>query len=436
MRHLRLTPTALAMATLLACFSGATQAAGLTFSCPANPPAGTTATLAVSTSGAWTVDGDATWDALSPGIAPTTRIFQHSMWASVAGRPGQWISINEQATPGSFFFRSADSIDIDPSKVDVASISASVVMSADNYLPNFLVKPDGQPQVLHGTGSATPSIFFQRLSTQSFAGNLGFQSGSNHVGLEVRNHEPTQGGGASPIGVYGEITLTATCLPTPPGPVDDTYPMTPGQTSLSDNVGGNDTLPGTPEWSLLTPPPANTGNLVFNPDGSFTFTPAPGFSGPVDFSYQLCSGPNATAPCAPAKVHITVPPAPVAPAPVNDSFSVTPGQALSASVTGNDQNVPATPEWSLVTPPPAADGTLVFNPDGTFTFTPAIGFTGPTTFTYQLCSGPGQTAPCTPATVTLSPAGSVAPVPGLGGWALLGLTAMLAGLGVRRKRAI
>ena len=79
----------------------------------------------------------------------------------------------------------------------------------------------------------------------------------------------------------------------------------------------------------------------------------------------------------------------------------------------------------------------MFNPDGSFTFTPAAGFTGPTSFTYQLCSGSSQTAPCAPATVTLSAApvaGSVAPVPGLGTWAMLGLTALLAGLGVRRKR--
>ena len=401
------------------------HAALLTFSCPVNPPSGTSAEVLIVTKAGWTADRDALLDS-----------YRHNAWFNPApARPGLWVSPPMGTnTSAPFTYTSGDQVNVDAAVVDPASVSVQANVAVDNVLTDF--KLQGPNTLVLPVGAAN----FAALTTWPSANPGLTAGGAYNVAFTLHNgngqgSEPSQTTG-QPMGLYAEVKFTATCLQTPPVPVDDTYPMTPGQTSLSDNVGGNDTLPGTPEWSLLTPPPANTGNLVFNPDGSFTFTPAPGFSGPVDFSYQLCSGPNATAPCAPAKVHITVPPAPVAPAPVNDSFSVTPGQALSASVTGNDQNVPATPEWSLVTPPPAADGTLVFNPDGTFTFTPAIGFTGPTTFTYQLCSGPGQTAPCAPATVTLSPAGSVAPVPGLGGWALLGLTAMLAGLGVRRKRAI
>ena len=430
MHQLRHTPTAIAIALLLV--SGTAQAAVLSFACPANPPAGTTVTLGpIVTNGNWSVTS-------SVGSPATVEVYKFPGWvASVDG--ADWLSIRENATPGSFTFTSNDTVNVDAAVVDVASITALTKVSADNFLDNFVVTPStGAPVMLPSGG------FFLQVDQHSYPSATnpapGLQAGSNQLGFVVRNNETTQSlpGRGTPMGFFASVTLTATCLQTPPGPVDDTYPMTPGQTSLSDNVGSNDTLPGTPEWSLLTPPPASSGNLVFNPDGSFTFTPAPGFSGPVDFSYQLCSGPGATAPCAPANVHITVPPAPVAPAPVNDSFNVTPGQPLSASVAGNEQNVPATPEWSLLAPPPAADGTLVFNPDGSFTFTPAAGFTGPTSFTYQLCSGPNQTAPCAPATVTLGTApvaGSVAPVPGLGTWAMLGLTALLAGLGVRRKRA-
>ena len=428
MRH---TPTTIAIALLLV--GASAQAAVLNFACPVNPTPGTKVTLGpIVTNTSWSVQSNPT------GTPATVVAYQHPAWiAPVDG--GQWLSIQEQSTPTNvnFVFTAGDTINVNPSVVDVASITATTKVAADNYLDYFVVTPaSGSAVNLPSSGS------FGAISTHIYPDSAtpplpapGFQAGSNQIGFSIRNAEASQGGGGTPMGLFASVTLTATCLPTPPGPVDDTYPMAPGQTSLSDNVGSNDTLPGTPEWSLLTPPPASTGNLVFNPDGSFTFTPAPGFSGPVDFSYRLCSGPNATAPCAPAKVLITVPPALVSPSPVNDSFNVTPGQALNGSVVGNDQNVPATPEWSLVTPPPAADGTLVFKPDGTFTFTPAIGFTGPTTFTYQLCSGPNQTAPCAPATVTLSLAGSVAPVPGLGAWALLGLTAMLAGLGVRRHRA-
>ena len=428
MRQLRHTPIAIALLLL----GGTAQAAVLSFACPANPPPGTTVTLGpIVTNGNWSVTS-------SVGSPASVQAYQHPAWVGPVDG-AVWLSIQENATPGSFTFTSNDTVNVDAAVVDVASITALTKVSADNYLDNFVVTPStGAPVMLPSGG------FFLQMDQHSYPSGAnpapGLQAGSNQLGFVVRNAEATQSiptGRGSPMGFFASVTLTATCLQTPPGPVDDTYPMTLGQTSLSDNVGSNDTLPGTPEWSLLTSPPANTGILVFNTDGSFTFTPAPGFSGPVDFSYQLCSGPGATAPCAPANVHITVPPAPVAPAPVNDSFNVTPGQPLSATVAGNEQNVPATPEWSLLAPPPAADGTLVFNPDGSFTFTPAAGFTGPTSFTYQLCSGSSQTAPCAPATVTLSAApvaGSVAPVPGLGTWAMLGLTALLAGLGVRRKR--
>jgi hypothetical protein len=70
---------------------------------------------------------------------------------------------------------------------------------------------------------------------------------------------------------------------------------------------------------------------------------------------------------------------------VNDSYTSTAVLPFSEAVKSNDQ-LPADNETytpALVTAP--ADGTVVFNPDGTFTYTPAAGFTsGTILFSYQL----------------------------------------------------
>ncbi len=53
--------------------------------------------------------------------------------------------------------------------------------------------------------------------------------------------------------------------------------------------------------------------------------------------------------------------------------------------------------WSVVTNP--AHGTLSFNNDGTYTYTPEADYNGTDSFDYQLCDIDGD---CSPATVTIT----------------------------------
>ena len=76
----------------------------------------------------------------------------------------------------------------------------------------------------------------------------------------------------------------------------------------------------------------------------------------------------------------------------------------------------------------------MFNTDGTFTYTPPAGTTGPVTFTYQLCSGPNATPPCGQATVTINLAAPPTAVPTMGWWGLMGLSALLGLFGMARRR--
>ena len=206
---------------------------------------------------------------------------------------------------------------------------------------------------------------------------------------------------------------------------NDSYVAQPGA-SFTGNPAVNDTYPAGSTFTATGPlsnPAAGTLGPMDPATGSFTFTPAPGFSGTVTFPYQVCQ-PGGTA-CANAVVTIIVPGA------VNDTYTTPLNTPITQNVGTNDA-VPPGSVFSTTGPlsDPAA-GTLVFSPDGSFTFTPANGYTGTVTFPYQACL-PAPSTACVTAVASITVAASV---PVNSPLALLGVGLALAGLGARRLRA-
>ncbi len=84
----------------------------------------------------------------------------------------------------------------------------------------------------------------------------------------------------------------------------------------------------------------------------------------------------------------------------NDDVTVfTEGDPVSATVVGNDTPGNGPSVFNLVTGP--GNGSLVFNPDGSFTYTPNPGFVGNDSFVYQICDADAP-PDCDTATVTLT----------------------------------
>ncbi|MBS1582824.1 MAG: tandem-95 repeat protein, partial [Bacteroidetes bacterium] len=203
--------------------------------------------------------------------------------------------------------------------------------------------------------------------------------------------------------VQTTAAITVTPVNDPPVAGDDGFTMNEDavlNASVTANDGDvDDALPAL-AWSLVSGgSAAANGVLVFNPDGSFSYTPAVNFSGTVSFTYRLC---DAAVACDPATVTITVTPVNDAPVANDDNATVAEDVVLNGSVAGNDidvDNPAAQLTWSLLDGGTAVvDGTLLFNADGTFTFTPVLDFTGTVWFTYRLCD-PGPL--CDDATVTI-----------------------------------
>ncbi len=189
---------------------------------------------------------------------------------------------------------------------------------------------------------------------------------------------------------------------------DDTA-TTPQNTPVTISVLGNDTLGGaavTPAQVTVTQvnPPAN-GSIVINPDGTITYTPNSGFSGNDTFTYQVCEALNPTN-CATATVTVTVQPNAVQAN--DDTVTTTQNTPVTSNVLGNDTSggAPLNPaSVSIVAQSP--NGTAVANPDGTITFTPAPGFSGTATYTYQVCDTSTPTPVCDRAVVSVTIPGNV-----------------------------
>jgi VCBS repeat-containing protein len=95
-----------------------------------------------------------------------------------------------------------------------------------------------------------------------------------------------------------------------------------------------------------------------------------------------------------------------APVAVNDAYSTpedTPLTVPAPGVLGNDTDPDGNPlTATVVTGSGPAHGTLAFNQNGAFSYTPAANFNGTDTFTYQASDGTAQSNPAT-VTITVTP---------------------------------
>ena len=147
------------------------------------------------------------------------------------------------------------------------------------------------------------------------------------------------------------------------------------------------------------------GTLLLNSDGSFTYTPNAGFTGPDTFTYTVSDGVYTSAP-ATVDINVDNHELPVADTGAAYTYAVPPDQVLTTSSSDGVLSRATDPYgYSLtVEPDPShddggttnADGsftyttvhsTLTVNPDGSFTYTPHVGFNGTDTFTYLVSDG-------------------------------------------------
>lgn len=253
----------------------------------------------------------------------------------------------------------------------------TLTTSTDTALNGTLTATDadGDPLTFSvgSTAATNGTIVINPDGTFTFTPTAGF------TGIASFSYRASDGLGTSP-----DATATVNVVAANIAPIAN--PITVNTTT---GVAVNGTLTATdangdPLTFSAGSTAATNGTVVINSDGTFTFTPTPGFVGIGTFSFKANDG---TANSADAVGTVVISAAVnTAPVVINGSGVTTIGTALNASVSPLAIDAEGDPlTFSVVTAP--AHGTLTLNGDGTFVFTPDAGFTGTDSFTFRANDG-------------------------------------------------
>ncbi|WP_410503587.1 Ig-like domain-containing protein [Leeuwenhoekiella sp. ZYFB001] len=265
--------------------------------------------------------------------------------------------------------------------VDVVTVPGSA-LAGDDYTPvtTTVTIPAGQTESTPILVSTIDDDVFEEDETFTVIGTV--------ISGTVAN---------SPVQATGTITSNEILAI---NDINDTFEGQP----VSGDVGTNDENPDGPAdsevYTVLTQPAS--GSLVFNADGTYTYTPNDGFIGEDTFSYEVCDGGSPQA-CDSADVIIQVLPigtpdnaAPVA----NDDTAITEaGTPVDGNVLVNDFD----PDGDTITVTgntEPTNGSVTVNPDGSYTYTPEPGFIGEDSFEYTVCDDADPSL-CATGTVTI-----------------------------------
>ncbi|MBS1686628.1 MAG: tandem-95 repeat protein [Bacteroidetes bacterium] len=220
-------------------------------------------------------------------------------------------------------------------------------------------------------------------ATIDSAGTYTYASGLLYTGLDSFSYSLCDGG-TPDLCDTAYVIVTVTTLNQPPVAVNDTFNINEDSV-LTASVGTNDSDPDGPSaiYGIFSPPAHGSVNLQSN--GTFTYTPAANYNGTDSFSYVHCDGgtPNL---CDTATVYFNLAAVNDAPVAADDYSTTTENTAVSGDVSTNDSDVDG-PGATYTTVSSPAHGTLALNADGTYTYTPATGYTGCDTMSVSRCDG-------------------------------------------------
>ncbi len=204
-------------------------------------------------------------------------------------------------------------------------------------------------------------------------------------------------GGPSSNGVYtiavtatdsqgALVTRTFTYTVSNPVPVagDDSFTGDEDTDIIGDVTGDDSDADGDALTYALTTSPSH-GTIVFNADGTFTYTPTGNYNGPDSFTYTVTDANGATAT---ATVSLTVTPVNDAPVAADVSETTNEDTPLNGTLVATDVDGD-TLTFTKATDP--THGTVTVNTDGTYTYTPDANYFGPDSFTYTVSDGNGGT---------------------------------------------
>ncbi|QAB14306.1 cadherin-like domain-containing protein [Hydrogenovibrio thermophilus] len=257
------------------------------------------------------------------------------------------------------------------------TISAADMLSNDSDIDGDTLSIDSFTQPANGT------------LVDNGDGTFSYTPNADYNGTDSFTYTVSDGNGGTDTAT---VNLTVTPDNDMPVAVDDSASTTEDTAltiSAADMLSNDSDIDGDTLSIDSFTQPAN-GTLVDNGDGTFSYTPNADYNGTDSFTYTVSDGNGGTDT---ATVNLTVTPDNDMPVAVDDSASTTEDTALTisaADMLSNDSDIDGdTLSIDSFTQP--ANGTLVDNGDGTFSYTPNADYNGTDSFTYTVSDGNGGT---------------------------------------------
>ncbi|SDG17401.1 Ig-like domain-containing protein [Pelagibacterium luteolum] len=261
----------------------------------------------------------------------------------------------------------------------------SVSVNEDGAVAIAVLANDSDPDgdVLTVTGVGTPA---HGLAIINSNGTITYTPNANYHGPDSFTYTISDGKGGQ---ATASVSVTVNSVNDVPVADADAASVIEGG-SVTVNVLSNDSDADGDALSVIgVGTPAN-GNAVLNGNGTITYTPNAGYTGPDGFSYTISDGKGGQAT---ANVAITVnsdTPNTV-PVATSDDTSVLVDGSVTVKVLANDYDLDGD-SLAIISVSGPASGFAVVNPNGTITYTPNAGYSGPDSFTYTVADGKGGTA--------------------------------------------
>ncbi|MTD16653.1 tandem-95 repeat protein [Nakamurella sp. YIM 132087] len=337
-------------------------------------------------------------------VDPTTGAITYTPAAGYSGTDTFTYRVCDTTTPTPVCSTAAVTITVGANTVTATDDSATttpVTPVTVQVLTNDTITPNGAPlDPSSVTITSTPTHGTVAVNTTT--GAVTYTPANGFSGSDTFTYRVCDT--SNPTPVCDTAVVTVTVVNTVDAVADEVAVAQNG--TVTSPVLGNDRVsaggaPLDPTSVTITVPPTH-GTATVNPTtGAVTYTPTAGYTGADSYTYRVCDTSDPTPVCDTATVTIQVGTDVVVANP--DTATVTPGNPVTIDVRANDSTSTGQPlQVPTVTVAPA-HGTATVDPTtGVVTYTPAAGFSGTDTFTYQVCDTSTPTPVCDTGTVTVS----------------------------------
>ncbi|MEO6812040.1 MAG: Ig-like domain-containing protein, partial [Isosphaeraceae bacterium] len=184
----------------------------------------------------------------------------------------------------------------------------------------------------------------------------------------------------------GNLTSVNIKVNAPPVGVNDSYTVNQDDLLLVDDTNGvlaNDTDANSDVLTAAVIDSPLHGSLTLTPNGSFLYIPNVGYFGPDSFTYKANDG-NADSNTTTVNIKVNAPPVSL-----DDSFSTAKNLPLTIGgpgVLANDSDPNGDSMTSVLVTNPT-NGSLTLYPNGSFIYSPNLGYQGTDSFTYKANDG-------------------------------------------------